>query len=375
MRALVRRDARWTIGFVLLFCVVLQATIGLFIPTRWLYNYRVDYESVKNNMAAGLHLAIDRIAAEIEANPSQEYVVLLGDSVTYSGPGGPEQSIGYYLERWSRGATSEDRAGLAPQEVAPRKAQGRPLKVYNLAEPGMMAGDIYTVLLMLQEKQIPLKRVALNLNYAGFPAKGQGQPYFAWLGEELRRLDRTAWEKAGGTASQRPDWTKQFRTTVLKPIALWQYRDLLRAHLLSPLGLGASAEVIDVRPWTEKPTLKDLMRQPLYQSVVDPRPLDLTETNPNVYLWNKMIEKLQGSDVLVYFSPVNQGLMGEWTQNPDYQANVRQIDAFFASKPIRYVNWESGFMPDPLFTDHLHMVPEGYQKLAAAIGEALMAPR
>lgn len=356
MRTLVRRDARWTIGFVLLFCVVLQATIGLLIPTRWLYNYRVDYESVKNNMAAGLHLAIDRIDAEIKANPNQEYVILLGDSVTYSGPGGPEQSIGYYLEQWGQ-------------------AQGHPLKVYNLAEPGMMAGDIYTVLLMLQEKHIPLKRVALNLIYAGFPAKGPGQPYFAWLGEELRRLDRTAWEKAGGAESQRPDWTKQFRTTVLKPIALWQYRDLLRAHLLSPLGLGASAEVIDVRPWTEKPTLKELMRQPLYQSVVDPRPLDLTEANPNVYLWNKMIERLQGSDVLVYFSPVNQGLMGEWTQNPGYKANVKQIDALFANKPIRYVDWESGFMPDALFTDHLHMVPEGYQGLAAAIGEALLAPR
>lgn len=356
MRALVRRDARWTVGFVLLFCVVLQATIGLMIPTRWFYNYRVDYESVKGNMAAGLHLAIDRIAAEIEANPNQEYVVLLGDSVTYSGPGGPEQSIGYYLEQWGG-------------------AQGRPLKVYNLAEPGMMAGDIYTVLLMLQERQVPLKRVALNLIYAGFPARGPGQPYFGWLGEELHRLDRTAWERAGGSESQRPDWTKRFRQTILGPLALWQYRDVLRAHLLAPFGLGASTEVIDVRPWTEKPTLKELMRQPLYQSVVDPRPLDLTEANPNVYLWNRMIERLEGSDVLVYFSPVNQGLMGEWTKEPGYQANVKQIDALFTSKPIRYVNWESGLLDDALFTDHLHMVPEGYQRLAAAIGQALLAPR
>jgi hypothetical protein len=339
----------------LLLCVVLQATIGLLIPTRWLYNYRVDYESVKGNMTTGLHLAIDRIAAEIKENPEQEYVVLLGDSVTYSGPGGPDQSIGYYLEQWSQ-------------------AQGRPLKVYNLAEPGMMAGDIYTVLLMLQEKQVPLKRVAINLISAGFAPHGPNQPWFAWLGEELRRLDRTAWAKAGGQESLRPDWTKRFRQTILSPLSLWQYRDVLRTHLLGGLGLVATSEVTDVRPWTEKPTLKDLMRQPLYQSVVYQKPFDMTEANPNIYLWNRMLERLQGADVLVWFSPVNQGLMGEWTQTPGYQANVKQIDAFFANKPIRYVNWESR-MPDQYFTDHLHMVPAGYQKLAEWLGQALSTPR
>ncbi|HLO02475.1 MAG TPA: hypothetical protein VK191_05120 [Symbiobacteriaceae bacterium] len=370
-----RRDARWTVGFVLLFCVILQVTIGRLIPVEWLYHYRVDYESVKGNMAAGLHAAIERIDAEIRANPNQEYVILLGDSVTYSGPGGPEQSIGYYLEQWSRGATAEDRAGLAPQEVAPRKDQGRPVKVYNLAEPGMMAGDIYTVLLMLQEKQIPLKKVALNLIYAGFPARGPGQPYFGWLGEELHRLDRTAWAKAGGLESQRPDWTKRFRQTILSPLSIWAYRDVLRARLLSPFGLGAAKEVTDVRPWTEKPTLKELMRQPLYQTVVDPRPLDLTDANPNVYLWNRMLDRLHeaGADVFVYFSPVNQGLMGEWTKDPGYQANVKQIDGLFSQKPIRYVNLESGFMPDSLFTDHLHLIPEGYQRLAGAIGQAFLS--
>jgi hypothetical protein len=343
-------DGKRVIAWLVFMLLLIQVGLPLLIPASWVYHYRVEYNMVKEHMATGLDRAIAQIAREVQANPSQEYLVLLGDSVTYSGPGAAEQSIGYYLEEWSR-------------------AQGRPVKVYTLAEPGMMPGDFYAVLLMLREHKIPLKKVAINSIMAHFAPHDPNEPYYGWLGEELRRRDPEAWVKAGGEAAPQPSWTKRFRESVLAPVTLWEYRDVIRYHI----GLGATAEVSDLRPWTEKPFLKDLMRQPLYQRVVEPTPLDLTAANPTAYLWDKILTNLKGADVLVYTNPVNQGLMGEWVTNPGYQANIERIDTFFKGEPTRYVNWEKA-MPDSLFADHLHLTPEGYRKLAALLGEQLLGP-
>lgn len=345
-------DGKRVVAWLVLILVVLQVGLPYVIPGSWVYHYRVEYNMVKDHMATGLDRAIVQIANEIKANPAQEYVVLLGDSVTYSGPGAPEQSIGYYLEEWSRN-------------------QGRPVKVYTLAEPGMMPGDFYTVLLMLRAHNIPLQKVAINSIIAHFAKHAPTEALFGWLGEELRRRDHEAWVQAGGERARQPSWTKRFREAVLRPVTLWEYRDVIRYHL----GLGTTAEVADTRPWTEKPTLKELMRKPLYQRMVEPKPLDMTAKNPTVYLWEKILTNLKatGTDVLVYTSPVNQALMGEWVSNPGYQANMQRIDDFFKGEPAKYVNWEKA-LPDSLFADHVHLTPEGYRKLAAMIGEQLLGP-
>lgn len=343
-----------TAAYTLIYFVALQLLVGVLIPESWVYNYRVDYESVKNDMDTGLHLAMDRIAAEIRQNPDREYVILLGDSVTYSGPGEANQSIGYYLEEWSR-------------------QQGRPLRVYNLAEPGMMGGDTYAEVLMLMEHGIPANRIVINQVYSHFVTGTKEEAIIGWLGDELRRLDPEGWAEARGELLGQKPWTIRFRESLLGALPLWQYRDILRAQIFRQVGLTASGEVKDVRPWTQKKAwLLSLMRQPLYQRFVDPRPLDLTPAaNAHVRMLERIIAKTNGQ-AMFWFSPVNQGLMAEWVKEPGYHANLRRIDAWFKERSVRYVNMENA-VDTARFTDHVHMTPEGYRQVAVMLGQQLIS--
>ncbi|HEY3365711.1 MAG TPA: hypothetical protein VGK74_11700 [Symbiobacteriaceae bacterium] len=341
-----------TVAFMLLFLVLLQVSLDRLIPAQWVFHYRVDYETIKNDMGTGLDRAMDRIAREIQANPAVDYIVLLGDSVAYSGPGGAEQSIAYYLEQWSQ-------------------AQGHPLKVYTLAQPGMMLGDVYTELLMLKEHRIPLNRVVIDTIYTDYRVHPANDPWFGWLGDDLRRLDPTVWAEAGGKAVGAKSWMVAFRQDLLGWMALWRDRDILRARIYQALRLSASAEIKDVRPWTEKAWLKNAAEEPAMQLFVDPRPVDLSAQAESVGMWQRILGQLDGAKTLVFFSPVNPELLGEWLGNPGYQQNLKRIDGFFAGTGVDYVNWATA-MPSASFTDHVHLVPEGYRDLAAMLGERLL---
>jgi hypothetical protein len=343
-----------TLVYVLLYLVILQVALNFLVPTDWIYHYRVEYDMAKSSIPTNLNLAMDRIAAEIRRNPSQDYIILLGDSVTYSGPGGPEQSIGFYLENWMR-------------------EHGQPVRVYNLAQPAMLGADVYATLLLLKEHGIPLHRVVLNQLYSDFYKHPADVPLFSWMGDDLHRLDPQAWELAHGPAAAPASWQSRLRQAMLSHVTLWRYRDVLRFQLNRVLPVAASAEVKDTRPWTAKQAwLTKLMEDPMYQRFVDPRPLDLTTENPQVVLLRKMIREMDGARVLIWWSPLNQELMKPWVSKPEYQANAQRLDAFFASLPVDYVNLESA-MPSDLFTDHVHLTPDGYRDLAAMLGQRLLA--
>lgn len=337
--------------WVLALVVALQLSVGRLVPASWIYHYRVDFETVKGDVALGMRRAVELIAREVRQDPSRDYLILLGDSIAYSGPGAPTQTIAYYLEEWGR-------------------SQGRPWRVYNLGEPAMKAGDLYALLLMLAGQGIPLKRIVLNLTYFQFFPHPPGESWVRWLGDDLRRLDPAAWQEAHGYENPRPSLTDRLTNGLLQQLALYRYRDVLRTRLLTAARLQESQEVLDVRPWTEKPYLRELMKEPIYQRYVDPTPFPMDQTNPGALLMRRFLARARESQLLVFFSPVNQGLMAPWVKAPGYRANLARIDAFFAPEGARYVNWE-GALPDGLFTDHVHLTPEGYRLLAQSIGQRL----
>jgi hypothetical protein len=342
-----------TVIYVLLYLLILQFSLDFLVPTDWVYHYRVEYDMAKPSIPKTLDLAMERIAAEIRKEPSQEYIILLGDSVTYSGPGGAEQSIGYYLQDWMR-------------------EHGQPVKVYNLAQPAMLGADTYATLLMLKEHGIPLHRVVLNQLYSDFYKHPADVPLFSWMGEDLHRLDPQAWQIAHGPATAPVTWQVQLRQALLSHVALWRYRNVLRFRLNHVVPVLASAEVKDTRPWTAKRAwLSQLMEEPMYQRFVDPRPLDTTPANPQVQLVQKMLLELSDARVLVWFSPLNQELMAPWVGKPEYRANVQRLDAYFRGLSVDYFNLESA-MPSDLFTDHVHLTPDGYRNLAAMLGQRLL---
>ncbi|MDB4896709.1 MAG: hypothetical protein JWN15_2971 [Firmicutes bacterium] len=340
--------------YVLLFAAVLQFGLPHAVPNSWVINQRVEYDTIKNNMATDLGVAMDTAARDIRQHPDQDYVVLIGDSVTYSAPGPADHSIGSYLEQYGQ-------------------AHGHPFKVYNFAEPGMTGGDVYTVVLMLQEHGVPLKRVVIDQIYPDFTYHPASEPMFQWLGDELQRLDPEGWHIAHGEAATPTKPLVRARQAVLNNVSLWRYRDFLRTQLYAALHVDNSAEAKDTRLWTEKKLwLNALMQQPMYQRVVDPHPLDLTTANPTIQLTDRMFAALKDAQVLVWFAPFNQELMAAGVAQPGYQQNLKQIDAWYRSHTqIDYVQLRTAIDP-ALFTDHLHMAPAGYAQVANILGERLL---
>jgi len=340
--------------YVLAYLLILQFTIGLVVPSSWVYWYRVPYETFKDDPHV-LDVALDRIADETRREQITDYVFLLGDSVMYSGPGGPEQSIGYYLEQLSA-------------------ERGRPLRAYNLAQPAMQAGDIYIVLQKIRKRGLSTDHVVIDLMYGGFVARTPNPPIVYWLGDDLREVDPEAWAEYGEALLQIAEarmartWKERLDLFLRRHVSLWTYRATLRKQLLRRI--QQSEEVYNTQPWYEKPYLPDLMKDAQYQKLFDPEPFDMTEANPQIGFLERILAATADHPPLIFLTPANQVLMEANTSDPGYQANLRALDAWFADKPAYYYNWESA-LPDRLFADHVHLTPEGYEVLAGMILDAL----
>ncbi|MFZ5826750.1 MAG: hypothetical protein ACOY94_20870 [Bacillota bacterium] len=335
---------KYVIGYLL----VIQLGLGLVVPQRWLYDHRVPYEVFKEDPRI-IDLVLDHIDRQIKRERLTNYVIMLGDSVGYSGPGGPKQSIGYYMEELSR-------------------EQGKPLKVFNLALPAMQTGDIYVVLLKLRQRGIATDRVIINLLYGGFVARNPDPPIAFWLADDLAKLDLAAWKRFrehlarnGRTPDDRSP-SALFDRHFAPKISLLAYRPVLKGQIMKRLKPGAK-EVYDTRPWTEKPELPRILAGYEYQNAFNPAPFVMTEQNPQIYFLQKIIAHTGASRPLIYLTPTNQELMKANVSQKGYQENLGRIDAWFQGKPVTYLNWERS-LEDRLFSDHVHLTPEGYRILA-----------
>lgn len=339
-------SATWK--YVVAFLLLIQLGLGFVVPTRWLFDYRVPYESFKDDPRI-LDLALDHIERRIKQEGLTNYIVLLGDSVAYSGPGAPDQSIGFYMEELSRQA-------------------GEPVTVFNLAEPAMQMGDIYTVLLKLQQRGIATDRVVINLLYAGFVARNPSPPIAFWLANDLKQLDPESWKRVeknladNGKVPTDRTLSDLFDQYITPHISLLAYRPVIQDKVMK-LIRSTPQETYDTRPWTAKPELPQIMAEPMYQQAFAPTAFDMTERNPQIYFLERMIERTQGSRPIIYLTPMNQVLMKSTVSQPGYQENLDRIDAWFEGQPVTYLNLENS-MEDQFFADHVHLTPEGYRGLA-----------
>lgn len=340
--------------YAVAYLLILQFTLGLLVPESWTYHYRVPYDAFKEGPQT-LELALNHIEREIRSEGLSDYVILLGDSVMYSGPGGPERSIGYYMERLA-------------------EAGGRSLRVFNLAQPAMQVGDVYIVLDKLRRRGIATDRLVINLTYAGFVNRQDGTPIVYWLGDDLKQVDPEAWGRYRASLVSSPQATisrtpvERLNAGLRRLIPLLAYQPVLKGRLLQ--AVLSTAEVYDTRPWTEKPGLPELMKEYMYQRGFSPEPFDMTNANPQIDFLERILAQTADHPPLVFLTPTNQVLMAANTTHPGYQANLRAVDAWFAEQAVVYRNWESA-LPDRLFTDQVHLTPEGYEVLAGMILQTL----
>lgn len=338
--------------YTVTFLVLSQVVFAAAAPLSLAYNDRMDYNVVKDNLA-GVGATLDLVAKDIRARHLQGYVILLGDSITYSGPGGPSQSLSKYMD------DAAAKTGLPP--------------VYNVAIPAAQMGDFYTLLLMLDQRGISTDHVMVNLTYAGFVKRDPDPPIVYWLERELRELDPAAYQLAAADLAassenkNRPDKVDSFlEYDVFSEIPALKYRDFIR--MAAEYRLGMASQVIgDSRPWYEKENLKQDLQAPVYQKQFDPASFVLDESNLNVAFLRLIARHQQGKDLLVYMSPVNKELMSEETSAPGFVRNEARLSSFLegeaADYGFQYADL-SDAMPYALFSDHLHLVADGYMALA-----------
>lgn len=346
-----------SIKYILLYLIIIQLVLPFLIPLNLVYNYRMDYELVKNKID-DLDGVLEQISRKIKNKNEENYLIILGDSVAYSGPGRPEQSISYYLTE------------ISSQE-------GKKIPVYNLALPAMQTGDVYTMLLKLNEYGIKTDHLIINLVYAGFVERNPDPPSVFWLGQELRRLDQVTYSqvkeglKANGKVETGFKAVEQRLSSFLsRKISLLKYKDYLFQLLTSGFNRDKTHDSELEKPWYEKESLKELLAQPEYQKGFADKTFILDETNPQTFFLNKILSFQEGKKTLVFLSPVNGQLMNEQINKPGYRKNLELIDHFFADRQVTYLNLHDS-LPGELFSDHVHLIPRGYYELAQILWKQL----
>ncbi len=344
-----------TLKYVLGYLIIIQLALPYLIPFNLVYHYRMDYDLVKDQLY-NIDVVLDKISQQIKQEDLQNYAVILGDSIAFSGPGNSNQSIGYYMQQMTIDASNN-----------------HPTRVYNLAMPAMQTGDIYTMLLKLDKHHISTENVIINVNYGGFVARQPGPPIVFWLKEDLKSLDQESFNQVvanlrANKYEDQFDLTAEVRDLVWNQVELFRYSAFLKKGLdnyvrevrgLSPLddALG------DARPWFEKEGLAQVLQQAEYQSGFSSKALDMSPENPQIYFLDKIIAHQRHKNTLIFMAAANQALMHDLVIAPGYVSNLGQIDQYFQAQPVQYLNLQGRIDPS-LFADHLHLTASGYKELA-----------
>ncbi|MGI6227450.1 MAG: hypothetical protein ACOYJ1_14470 [Peptococcales bacterium] len=341
-----------TFKYVLIYLLIIQFALYYFVPLDMVYGYRMDYEVLKDNIH-NIDTILEQISKEIKQKELRDYLIILGDSVAFSGPGHSTESIGYYLE-----------------EMITENEGQKATRVFNLSMPAMQVGDIYTMLLKLDEYDISTQNLIFNITYAGFVKRNPDPPSVFWLQDDLKNMDEVSYYsvkanlEANNPSKDNKDFMKHFtaflQNTIYPKLSLFQYKDFIKNSILNPNGDDALG---DARVWSEKEGLRELLNQYEYQLGFSPDSFDMSSRNPQVYFLNKIIEHQRDKNTLIFLAGTNEVLMAPEVSTAGYQDNLKRVDEYFQNKGIKYLNLQ-GKLPDSLFTDHIHLTPAGYYKLA-----------
>ncbi|GAB6087428.1 SGNH/GDSL hydrolase family protein [Alkaliphilus crotonatoxidans] len=341
---------RITIYFIIYF-LMFQLVIVLTNPEKIIYQDRMNYDLVKNR-TANIEAVFKEVKHIIEEEHLENYVVILGDSVAYSSPGPANTSIGHYLN-------------------AKAQREGLQLRVFNLSMPSMEIGDVYTMMLKMDEYGISRDNLVIDILYSGFLNRNKASRVF-WLAPQLRELDPLVYEEENMDADL-PEMKTNYLQRLLEPIkeALFQlpifmYKDYIQAYGLETFKhirgnmIGANNPVL---PWTEKPFLKDLLKEYQYRIMFSSSPFIMDESNPQIRYLNRIIKLQEGKNTLIFLAPVNEALAEDLIEHDKYYENLDRIDAYFKGLKVSYLNLY-GEMPVEYFSDHVHYTKEGYQYLS-----------
>jgi hypothetical protein len=353
-----------SVKYVLVLFIALQFLFPYAFSLSDVYRNRMDYTLMLNNSNThDIDAVLQQMKRDIDKRGRDDYIVILGDSILYGSPGNSDQPVNVFLQQ----------------------KPGAPA-VYNLAFPAMQLGDMYTMLLKLDKFGISSDRLLFNIRYASFIPREPTPPAVFWLGNELRKLDREAYEhvlpQLASAGFETPDnpyeyFTRALHEDWLPHLSLIRYKDYFRQQMHRLWLVHIRNQPVpddaldDSRAWTIKKEWQESIGLNFYDLLQDPqliasftdKPFDLSENNPDVYFLNKMLAHQQGKRTWVVLSGTNHDLMKESVELPGYKANLEAIDRMMAAKGVAYIDLE-GVIPGDYFSDHTHVTPEGNAMLA-----------
>ncbi|MDQ0878712.1 hypothetical protein QFZ77_007371 [Paenibacillus sp. V4I3] len=353
-----------TIPYLVVYILLLNFLLPYAISADVFYHKRLPYPLIVNN-PRNIDPVIKFIKNKIDHDNAINYIIILGDSVFYGSPGNSDQSISAYLEQM-------------PEQ---------PL-IFNLSFPGSQLGDLYTMLLMLDKHGISTDHVILNIRYASFVLRDPYQSTLAWWAEDLRKLEPTSFLAVKSQLKQ-TDWHSIYK----KPYEWLQ--DVLNRYVYSHVNLMSYKDYYQKYignkwdQWHNRPMADDSLSQPEPWYIKDPQtlsdmlhweqlkvsfselPLNLSETNPDVFFIRKIILHQKGKNTWVVMTGTNHELMKDFVNTSGYVENMKRLDNFLSKQPVHYLNLE-GQVPDQLFTDFTHLMPDGYRMMAQFIWDAYL---
>ncbi|RIX51538.1 hypothetical protein D3P08_16665 [Paenibacillus nanensis] len=349
-----KRYGLYGIAFAVLFFVLAQIAVSYYVNLNTVYKHRLNYNMFLEDQSM-IEVVIEEIAKTIKRDKLTDYAILIGNSVAWGTNESSEHSLGRYLS---------DQA--AASETEPLQA------VFNLSAPSIMAGDAYTLLLMLEDHGIKTDNVFIGLSYSAFVEPKPGPRQVFWLGDFLREQDPEAFADVLPHLQQNQyeyvtGWDRfeeNMIDTLFRSIPVVKYKEVIPAYLEQK---KAGTDLLgDPRPWNQKQFAESWLTDPQYLSFFDPAPFDMSESNWGVYFMNKIIEHQEGKRLLVFVSGGNGELSKKEVTNPGYIENMAKIEDYFTSKKVPHLMMQDLIQPDH-FTDHVHLTKEGNEELAGFI--------
>jgi hypothetical protein len=284
----------------------------------------------------------------------KNYIIILGDSVAYSNPCPPENSIGYYMNSIS-------------------KNEGKNIRIFNLAAPSMMIGDIYTMLKLLEKYDISTQNLIVDFCYWEFGVKN---PVF-WLTNHIKDLEPEIYktvvlprQKGKGNLWSNIKW--RIISNLNSNISLLEYREFITFNLKKKVNYFLHEATPTVSPWYKKSSLPSIMKNPENKWFYSDNPYTFDKKNPDIYFLDKIIEMQKGKNTVFFLSAMNEKLLGDGASKLGYIQNMNKIDAYFGSKNVKFVNYNKKIDYN-LFTDHVHLIPQGYKFLAGDLWKRINA--
>ncbi|MEN6350047.1 MAG: hypothetical protein ABFD08_11705 [Syntrophomonas sp.] len=349
--------------YLLVYLLLIQLVLPYSLPFDVFFHHRMDYNLIKDDLE-GIDVILDQISLQIKREQLQDYIVILGDSIAYSGPGKSTQSIGFYM-----------------QQLACEAYPDNPPRIYNLAMPAMQIGDVYTMLLKLDQHHISTDNIIVNISYSGFVKRQPGPPVVFWLQEDLKSLDKDSFEQVldnlkANQYEDENDMQSVVHKAIWDSVEMYRYSPFLKKAVKRAYrnlrGKGPVDDAIgDARPWYKKEGLEEILRQDEYKDSFSSQVFDMSSNNPQIYFLQKIIFHQKNKHTLVFLAGANETLMDDEIQSPGYTKNLKEIDEFFAQQPVDYLNTQ-GQIPSGHFSDHVHLTAAGYQELAWVLWDNFM---